>query len=250
MKFTAQLLGYFLLLVAPLQAAHTARVDSASPVLKFDGWGTSLCWFANAVGNWPEPERSAIADLLFSTEGLGLTVVRYNIGGGENPTHQHMPAFRQMDGFQPSAGQWDWTADAGQRWMLRAAIARGANRLEAFSNSPPYWMTLSQCASGNANPSSDNLDPRRHRDFAEYLAAVVLHFRDEWGIAFQTLDPFNEPFSDYWKAHGRQEGCHFDRSTQNTLINLARSALYPTQLNAEQNASTYYTNLEHAICKF
>src|ERR1051326_3979446 len=34
--------------------------------IAFDGWGTSLCWFANEIGRWPEPQRAAIADALFS----------------------------------------------------------------------------------------------------------------------------------------------------------------------------------------
>jgi hypothetical protein len=107
-----------------LSAIAIPRVAVNTPV--FDGWGTSLCWFANAVGRWPDQPRVAIADLLFSSQGLGLTEVRYNIGGGEQPGHAHMPAFRQMEGFQPEPGKWNWSADPGQRWMLQAAIARGA----------------------------------------------------------------------------------------------------------------------------
>jgi len=45
------------------------RADAAT--IPFDGWGTSLCWFANAVGRWPEPVRTEIADALFSERGLG-----------------------------------------------------------------------------------------------------------------------------------------------------------------------------------
>ena len=45
-------------------------------------------------------------------------------------------------------GTWNWEADAAQRWMLLAACDRGATLFEAFSNSPPYWMTVSGRASG------------------------------------------------------------------------------------------------------
>lgn len=38
-------------------------------------------------------------------------------------------------------GEVDWEVDAGQRWVLLAARERGACIFEAFSNSPPYWMT-------------------------------------------------------------------------------------------------------------
>lgn len=226
---------------------RTVHLQQPDPGPAFDGWGTSLCWFANAVGRWPEPQRSEIADALFSDRGLGLTVVRYNIGGGEKPDHQHMPWFRQMDGFQPAPGVWDWKADAGQRWMLEAAIKRGANRLEAFSNSPPYWMTLSQCASGGPDPKTDNLDPQHEAAFAEYLAQVVKHFQTAWGIRFDTLAPMNEPYTDYWRANGNQEGCHFDRASQARLIQGLRAVLDQHGLEAVKISAADETNYDRAI---
>ncbi|WP_438480578.1 glycoside hydrolase family 30 protein [Oleiharenicola lentus] len=230
-------------------AAEPRRVNLPRPDAgpAFDGWGTSLCWFANAVGRWPEPQRSQIADALFSADGLGLTVVRYNIGGGDHPEHRHLSWFRQIDGFAPKAGTWDWAADPGQRWMLNAAIKRGAKRLEAFSNSPPYWMTLSQCASGGADPNIDNLDPRHEAAFAEYLAEVVEHFRDAWGVRFDTLAPLNEPFTDYWRANGNQEGCHFERPTQARLIRHLRSVLDQRGLNSVKISAADENNYDRAI---
>ena len=35
---------------------------------EFEGWGTSLAWFANIVGRFPDPLRSHLADLLFDAE--------------------------------------------------------------------------------------------------------------------------------------------------------------------------------------
>ena len=48
-----------------------------------------------------------------------------------------------VPGFQPEPGEWDWDADAGQRAVLQGSMERGVNIAEAFSNSPPYWMTIS-----------------------------------------------------------------------------------------------------------
>lgn len=229
---------------AETRTVHLQRPDEGSV---FDGWGTSLCWFANAVGRWPEPQRSEIADALFSNGGLGLTVVRYNIGGGENPDHHHMPWFRQMEGFKSAEGVWNWNADPGQRWMLEAAIKRGANRLEAFSNSPPYSMTLSQCTSGGPDPNIDNLDPKQETAFAEYLAQVVKHFRTAWGIQFDTLEPMNEPYTDYWRANGNQEGCHFERSSQARLIQRLRAVLDQHDLETVKISAADETNYDRAI---
>ncbi|MFT3830986.1 MAG: glycoside hydrolase [Opitutaceae bacterium] len=223
------------------------KVQPPETAASFDGWGTSLCWFANAIGRWPDPPRNAIADALFSPAGLGLTFVRYNIGGGEDPSHRHMPWFRQMEGFSPAVGEWNWAADPGQRWMLTAALRRGVNRVEAFSNAPPYWMTLSGCVSGAADPNHDNLDPRHEVAFAEYLAAVVKKFHQEWDVRFATIDPMNEPFTDYWRAHGKQEGCHFERASQARLIQRLRAALDVRGLQQVRISAADETNYSRAI---
>ena len=93
-------------------------------------------------------------DLLFGDPAtrltLGFTIARYNIGGGDDPTHKHMRADAQMEGFQsgPNA-PFDWTRDAPA-----AAHAAGSEetRRRSFSRhfrySPPYWMTVSGCSSG------------------------------------------------------------------------------------------------------
>jgi O-glycosyl hydrolase len=246
---TVLLLLAGLVTLAPLQAEEAqALVLQAPPhgLAPFDGWGTSLCWFANAVGRWPEPARSEIADALFSEGGLALTVVRYNIGGGEAPGHHHMPAFRQMEGFQDPSGAWNWDADAGQRWMLQAALRRGACRLEAFSNSPPYWMTLSGCAAGAEDKNRDNLDPAKEAAFADYLVTVVKHFRDAEGIRFDTLDPMNEPFTNYWGANGNQEGCHFDHASQASLLRRLRATLDREGLANLAISASDETNYERA----
>lgn len=213
----------------------------------FEGWGTSLCWFANAVGRWPEQQRSALADALFATKGLGLTFIRYNIGGGENPEHHHMPWFRQMEGFAAGPGKWNWDADPGQRWMLAAARQRGATHVEAFSNSPPYWMTVSGCASGAIDSNHDNLDPRQETAFAEYLATVVNHLQTVDGIRVDTIDPMNEPYTDYWHANGNQEGCHFERASQARLVQRLRATLDEHGLNAVKISAADETNYDRAI---
>ena len=234
-------------LVGHAATPRIIHVGAPSGDATFDGWGTSLCWFANAVGRWPEPQRSEIADALFASAGLGLTFVRYNIGGGENPEHHHMPWFWQMEGFSPKPGEWNWAADPGQRWMLAAALQRGASRVEAFSNAPPYWMTLSGCVSGGVEPNHDNLAPDHEATFVEYLATVVQHFHAELGIRFHTIDPMNEPYTDYWRAHGKQEGCHFERASQERLIQRLRAALDQRGLQHVGISAADETNYGRAI---
>lgn len=227
--------------------ARTVTPARTSEAWTFDGWGTSLCWFANAVGRWPDVKRTEIADALFAPSGLGLTVVRYNIGGGEQPGHNHMPWFRQMEGFQNEDGQWNWEADAGQRWMLKAAKARGAQRFEAFSNSPPWWMTRSRCASGAIKASEDNLAEGQEEVFSLYLSTVVRQLQKQDGIVFDTIDPMNEPWTDYWRAGHNQEGCHFDHASQRRLIQTLRRVLDREGLSALAISASDETNYTRAI---
>ncbi|HXJ23870.1 MAG TPA: glycoside hydrolase [Polyangia bacterium] len=210
-------------------AASGTTLVKVNPAVRhqvFEGWGTSLCWWANHVGGWGETGRNAVVDAVVDpVNGLGYNVFRYNIGGGENPSHNHMGQYKEMPGFEPSSGTWDWTADANQRAVLQRIVAQGTGViLEAFSNSPPYWMTKSSCASGNTD-GSNNLKDDSYDAFADYLTEVVKHYRDSWGITFRTVEALNEPNADWWKANGGQEGCHFSPSNQQTIIQAVGASL-------------------------
>ena len=213
----------------PVTAAPGATLVKVNPAVRhqtFEGWGTSLCWWANNVGGWQPANRDALVDLVVDpVNGLGYNVFRYNIGGGDDPTHTHMGAFKNMPGFEPSAGTFTWTADANQRAVLQRIVARGTDLvLEAFSNSPPYWMTKSGCAAGNTD-GSNNLKDDSYGLFASYLAEVVKQFRDSFGITFRTLEPMNEPNATWWVANAAQEGCRFDAASQPTLVKAVGAAL-------------------------
>ncbi|HEY6478121.1 MAG TPA: glycoside hydrolase, partial [Polyangia bacterium] len=202
------------------------KVDTNVHHQTFEGWGTSLCWWANHVGGWGATGRNAVVDAVVNpTSGLGYNVFRYNIGGGDDPTHNHMGQYKQMPGFEPTSGTWDWTADANQRAILQQIVQVGSGVIvEAFSNSPPYWMTKSGCASGNTD-GSNNLKDDSYDAFADYLTEVVKHYRDSWGITFRTVEALNEPNASWWTANGGQEGCHFSPSNQQTIIKAVGAAL-------------------------
>jgi len=204
------------------------KVNTSVPHQHFEGWGTSLCWWANHVGGWAEAKRNALVDnLVDATNGLGYNVFRYNIGGGDNPTHTHMGQWKNIPGFEPSSGTWDWTADANQRAILQRIVTSGGSGvvLEAFSNSPPYWMTSSGCASGATSGANNNLLDGSYNAFADYLTEVVKHYRDTWGITFRTLEPLNEPNATWWAALGGQEGCRFDGAHQPTILKAVAASL-------------------------
>ena len=234
--------------VTPAPGATLVKIDPAARRQTFEGWGTSLAWWANRVGGWSATARNAVADMLVdATAGLGYNVFRYNVGGGENPAHEHMGQWREMPGFAPSAGTWDWTADANQRAILQRIVERGGAGviLEAFSNSPPYWMTKSGCASGNTD-GSNNLKDDSYEAFADYLTEVVKHFRDAWGITFRTLEPLNEPNASWWTAEGSQEGCHFGAANQQQIIKAVGASLAAKGLTATTLAASDENSLDDA----
>ena len=96
--------------------------------------------------------------------------------------------------------------------LKAAAAASGQDFIaEAFSNSPPYFMTVSGCSSGNTDSNKDNLRADSVNAFAAYMADVIEHWQNN-GITFQSATPMNEPYTNYWEANSnKQEGCHFDQ---------------------------------------
>ncbi|MFJ3791395.1 glycoside hydrolase [Kitasatospora sp. NPDC090091] len=219
----------------------------------WEGWGTSLGWWANNLG-----PREDLADLFFTRNtvpfggrqlpGLGLNIVRYDAGAsGTNVVEGRrmqrtdrepgspLDGFKEIEGFQldwysadPYSSSFDWTADANQRGMLKLAKDRGADTFELFANSPMWWMLKNDdprgAYDGLCNLQDGNFD--RH---AAYLATVARYAHDHWGIDFASVQPVNEPGllwgAGYPGAGRSQEGCHYSFAQQAELIRLTRAHL-------------------------
>jgi RimJ/RimL family protein N-acetyltransferase len=226
---------------------------------RFQGWGTSLAWWGNVVGGWQN--QGPIEDAIFGRpsradpDRLGLNVIRYNLGASSvlwcppagpatdcaaTPSDQRtlpaadasrvptcrsfgagraVPALASGPGAAP-----DPALDRNQVAVLRAALDRGPRgsfALEAFANSPPWWLTVSGCPQGNrdATDARDNLDPTSNAAYAQYLSDALRAFQQR-GISFDTVDPLNEPENPWGQDNnpytgqpfctaGCQEGMHF-----------------------------------------
>lgn len=231
-----------------------ARVDPGQRYQALEGWGSSLCWWAAQVGNWEEKKVDEIVDLITSPDKLNMNIFRYNIGGGDDPSHAdgHMVKGKgkraEMEGFKASpTAPYNWEADKGQRTLLLKIKEKRPDAIfEAFSNSAPYWMTISGCAAGNADPLKDNLKPEYYEMFCHYLLDVCKHYKAEYGIEFKTIEPFNESYSNYWYALGSQEGCHFEPESQMKIIRMLHPLLKASGLNTVLSASDE-TNLEQFL---
>jgi len=249
-----------------LLATQTASiaVNPTQVLTRWEGWGTSLCWMGNAFGG-----REDVCDLLFSRKevaiegklcpGLGLNIVRYNAGacgpgevdGRKMTLSSKVLPFRQIEGLwlDPTKGEegWDWSRDRLQRDMMLAAKKRGANRFELFSNSPMWWMCANANPSGATDPNSDNLSPSMVKAFANYLATIAAESPRRWGVRFTSVEPFNEPASDYWGAGGRQEGCHFSPASQAKFLPILRAALDSKGLRRLAISASDETSYSHAV---
>ncbi len=208
-------------------SAEVIRINPRIRLQRFTGWGTSLAWWAHVVGGFPAHIRRRYMEKIFHpVRGLGLNVARYNIGGGENPKYSFLRYRAAIPGFAPTPGKWDWTADRNQVLVLREAMRLGVNQVQAFSNSPPYYMTRSGSVTGGRG-GGPNLREDDEQAFVNYLVEVTAYFRRRMGIRFQTLEAFNEPVSAWWKFGGWQEGCHIGNAQQQEIIvRLARALRY------------------------
>ena len=235
---------------------HIQR-DRAGPA--FEGWGTALAWFAEVTGGYPAATRERLADLFYGEDGLGWTIARYNIGGGNEPaTPAYLRTGAAVPGFwrRPTGmtgadwwrandpAMWDWSADPNQRWWLDAVRQRvRAPIFEAFSNSPPYFMTVSGRVSGAVKGTDDNLRPGAEAAFANYLVRVTAELQRRHGITFRTLSPVNEPNTDYWFAANTQEGAHWTPARQAMMIDATAAALakarLPTTISAPDETNAH-----------
>lgn len=214
--------------VKTISQETTITINAHERLQQFEGWGTSLCWWAVLVGKWDEANRTAFVNALVDPDtGLGYNIFRYNIGGGDQPSHDHLTkgsGGAKVPGFKPTEnGQYDWAADPTQRQIALDINERCENVIfEAFSNSPPWWMTKSGCVSGNTN-GADNLKEDYFDDFADYLSEVAKHYKDTWNITFRTIEPFNEPGAGWWTPNGGQEGCGFKNNQSKMIIELGKA---------------------------
>ncbi len=207
------------------EATEAFAIDATNLIASnggvFDGWGTSLCWFGNRIGSSEQTTKEA-AELLINEEtGLGLDIIRFNIGGGDDPTHTHitrtdskMPGYWGSYDAATDTFTYDYTKDGNQRNVLLKMLEQNPNlTLEAFSNSAPYFMTESGCTSGTAQEDAmtDNLKADKYDDFADYMAKVVKYYKENYGVNFTSIEPMNENGWSISRNGAKQEGCTFTR---------------------------------------
>ena len=214
------------------QNVTTIRVQPAEAFQTLEGFGASGAWWSQIIGGWSDENRQRIIDLLFDpTIGIGLTMYRYNIGGGEQGV---IDPWRNTETFEVAPGEYAWTRDANALWVLRAARDAGVTDVIAFANSAPGRMTISGRAAGNPGGGS-NLLPDMHDNFAQYLIDITRHLIEVENIPVRWISPINEPQWD-WQPSKGQEGTHYTGAEIISVLHALQTAIDESGLEVEISA--------------
>lgn len=180
-----------------------------------ESFGASDAWQCNFIGqNWPSDKRNHIADLLFSKEvdaegnpkGIGLSLWRFNLGAGSSEQGEASDIgdeWRRTECFTTDGVTYNMSKQAGQVWFMKAAKERGVEKLLAFTNSAPVYLTNN----GKAHASIKefyNLKDGKMPELADFWVNSIDKLKTEHGLTIDYISPFNEPQYE-WDGTG-QEG--------------------------------------------
>ena len=70
--------------------AQPVLIDPEIKYQEVEGWGGSLCWWANIMGGYSDNDVLKVCDWITDPDGLNMNIFRFNIGGGDDPAHNHM----------------------------------------------------------------------------------------------------------------------------------------------------------------
>ncbi|KAI8802988.1 glycoside hydrolase superfamily [Cladochytrium replicatum] len=234
-------------------------VDPSYQQPPFQGWGTSLAWMSVVTGGYPDEIRNKLVDMLFGEDGLNLNIARYNIGGGNAPNVKDymmvtsaghaVPGWwkspnatfgpNDKDWWDPNnPNNWNWDADPNQRWWIDQ-IKSKVTAWEVFSNSPPWFQTVSGYVSGGFDANAEQIRSEKVADFATYLVRVTEKLEEAHGIKIDTIEPINEPNTNYWATtltngvpSAKQEGCHVGPAMQSNVVVALKNRLASSSTSA------------------
>ncbi len=194
----------------------TLTINLENQSEEFAGFGCSSCWWSQIVGKSENKEE--VAKLLYSKEGLGLNIYRYNVGAGsaDNFKDTIWDPWRRSESFyvydyETETGYYDFTRDAAAQEFLDLCLSYGCiDTVVLFANSPHYSMTVNNKSGGNENWWTCNLPEENFEAYADYFLTITEYFLDK-GVPVKYISPVNEP-NWAWGQGGNQsqEGCFYD----------------------------------------
>lgn len=152
---------------------------------QIDGFGFSEAFQqAGVMRTLAEKDQNDLLNLMFSPAGgMGYSILRNQIGDAEKPRTNT----GDIQSIEPRKGEWVWTGDENQIWLMNEAKKRGCTRFLSSCWSPPAWMK------SNNRIHDGSLKHECYADFAEYLASYVLEYKKRFDIDIYALSPTNEP---------------------------------------------------------
>lgn len=213
--------------------------------IKFRGWGTSLAWWANI--DYPKDIKNELVKLLFSKDGLGLNIVRYNLGATNSKLKTELSSPRFLSCIKNGRDDdFEFENDRLQLSILDMAVNSGVNSVEIFANSPPWWMTKNNNSRGADTPFTTNLQSDYLNDYVDFLIDSFNILKEKYPVI--SLEPFNEPSNPFWTSNNGQEGCYFDYNTRNKILKLVKLKNPNIPLTAADSFSSGFALFWHLYC--
>lgn len=218
------------------------KVNLDMPLQTMESFGASDAWQCNFIGkNWPSDKRNKIADLLFSKDfdadgnpkGIGLSLWRFNLGAGsseQGDASDITDEWRRTECFTTDGVSYNMNKQAGQVWFMKAARERGVEKLLAFANSAPVYLTQNGKAHATIKEFY-NLKDGKMPDLADFWANALDKLKTEQGLTIDYVSPFNEP--QYEWDGTNQEGSPATNANIYSFVNILSPKLQSKGVEAQ-----------------
>ena len=207
-----------------------------------ESFGASDAWQSNFIGkNWPTDKKNYIADLLFSKQvdaegnpkGIGLSLWRFNLGAGsaeQGDASDIGDEWRRTECFTTDGVTYDMSKQSGQIWFMKAAKNRGVEKLLAFANSAPVYLTNNGKAYASIKQFY-NLKEGKMPDLADFWVNSINKLKTEHGLTIDYISPFNEP--QYEWDGTNQEGSPATNANIYSFVNVLSPKLQSKGLSSQ-----------------
>ncbi|MWB94128.1 glycosyl hydrolase [Flavobacterium sp. GA093] len=226
----------------PSSTTRDLTVNLDMNLQTMESFGASDAWQCNFIGkNWPAEKRNHIADLLFSKEldnegnpkGIGLSLWRFNLGSGsaeQGEASDITDEWRRTECFTTDGVIYNMNKQAGQVWFMKAAKERGVEKLLAFANSAPVYLT----GNGKAHATIKefyNLKDGKMPELADFWVNAIDKLKTEHGLTIDYISPFNEPQYE-WDGSG-QEGSPATNANIYSFVNVLSPKLQTKGISSQ-----------------
>lgn len=196
---------------------------------QIDGFGFSEAFQqAGVMRVLMEKDQQNLLNLMFSPGGgMGYSILRNQIGDASTVR----PNTGDVQSLEPKKGEFVWTGDENQIWLMNEAKKRGCSRFMSTCWSPPAWMKTNGDTYGGA------LKPDNYQDFADYLAEYVLEYKKRFGIDVYAVSPANEPGFIPKEHYGSCEwtGSSLTKFLRENLIPTFRAKKVPAEIVVDEH---------------